>query len=280
VVRSDVPVNQSSPSTKLHKLRKGLFRTQPATQYRYRATYSKLEPVQYLAHLDLAKALPRGFKRAGIQLSYSQGFHPMPLISYGPALGVGMIGEQEYLDFVSPEHFTEEEFLERINRVMPTGMKFTALLELTGTSPSLAKLVNRAEYRISTAAPEIEHGLARKRAERPDLLSLSGATLHEKLISEFLSHDRFLVERNRKNRSQNIDLRKFVKTVGFEQTEAGTFLVMVLEITNQGGARPVEIANAIYGIEEAEQAVLQSRVRRNRLYAEIDGRDRSLLELR
>jgi len=204
----------------------------------------------------------------------------MPLISYGPALGVGMIGEQEYLDFVSPEHFTEEEFLEKINRVMPTGMKFTALLELTGTSPSLAKLVNRAEYRISTAAPEIEHGLARKRAERPDLLSLSGATLHEKLISEFLSHDRFLVERNRKNRSQNIDLRKFVKTVGFEQSEAGNFLVMVLEITNQGGARPVEIANAIYGIEEAEQAVLQSRVRRNRLYAEIDGRDCSLLELR
>src|SRR5207253_9012607 len=108
VVRSDVPVN-SGP--KLHRLGVARIKAQPAKQYRYRATYTKLEPVQYLAHLDLAKALPRGFKRAGLQLSYSQGFHPMPLISYGPALGVGMIGEEEYLDFVSPEFFTPEDFL-------------------------------------------------------------------------------------------------------------------------------------------------------------------------
>jgi radical SAM-linked protein len=280
VVRSDMPVNQAPQATKLYRLGAGKTKAQPTKQYRYRATYSKLEPVQYLAHLDLAKALPRGFKRAGMQLSYSQGYHPMPLLSYGPALGVGTIGEQEYLDFVSPENFTEEEFLEKINRVMPTGMKFTALLKLDETSPSLAKLVNRAEYRVSVAAPEIEQALSRKRAEQPELLSLSSNALHERLISEFLSHDRFLVERTRKNRSQNIDLRKFVKTVNFEQTAAGDFLTMVLEITNQGGARPVEIANAIYGIEEAEQAALQSRIRRSRLYAEIDGRDCSLLELR
>src|SRR5437016_11526440 len=102
------------------------------------------EPIHYLAHLDMAIALPREFKRAGIQLSYSQGFHPMPLISYGPAIGVGMIGEEEYLDFISPESFAAEEFLSRINRVMPVGMKLTSLVELGENSPSLAKLVNRA----------------------------------------------------------------------------------------------------------------------------------------
>jgi radical SAM family uncharacterized protein/radical SAM-linked protein len=275
VVRSDIPVNQP---TKLHKL--GKNKVQQLKQNRYRATYTKLEPVQYLAHLDLAKALPRGFKRAGIQLSYSQGFHPMPLLSYGPALGVGLIGEQEYLDFVSPEILTEQEFLTRINRVMPTGMKFTALIELLETSPSLAKLVNRARYRINVAAPEIQQGLARLICERPELQALSSAALHEQLISQFLSHDQFIVERVRKNRSQNIDLRKFVKSIDYEQSESGDFLVMVLEITNQGGARPVEIATAIYGIEEAEQATLQSRVRRSRLFAEIDGHPYSLLELR
>lgn len=277
VVRSDVPVNTPP---KLHKLRAPKRNIEPEKQHRYRAAYTKLEPVQYLSHLDLAKALPRGFKRAGIQLSYSQGFHPMPLISYGPALGVGLIGEEEYLDFISPEHLAESEFLARINRVMPTGMKFTALVELTESSPTLAKLINCAEYRVNVAAPEIQRALANVRARRSDLAALATAALHEQLISEFLRCEQFLVERARKNRSQSVDLRKYAKTVRFNETEAGQFLTMVLEITNQGGARPVEIATAIYGIEEAEQATLQSRVRRSRLYAEIDGRARSLLEIR
>jgi radical SAM-linked protein len=277
VVRSDMPVNRAP---KLHKLRSPNIKTQTGKQYRYRAAYTKLEPVQYLAHLDLAKALPRGFKRAGMQLSYSQGFHPLPLISYGPALGVGMIGEAEYLDFISPEFFTEAEFLTRINRVMPVGMKFTALLELTDTSPTLAKLVNSAEYRVSVAAPEIEKALARRCQQQPELQSLSTIALHERLIAEFLLCDQFLIERTRKNRSQNVDLRKYVKAIRFEQTVNGDLLAMTLEITNQGGAKPTEIATAIYGIEEAEQATLQSRVRRSRLFAQIDGRDCSLLELR
>lgn len=277
IVRSDVPVN---PTPKLHKLRLPRNRVaQPAQQYRYRATYTKLEPVQYLSHLDLAKALPRGFKRADIQLGYSQGFHPMPLFSYGPALGVGMIGEDEYLDFISPELLTQEQFLTRINQVMPEGMKFTALVALKENSPSLAKLINCAEYCVTATAPEIQRALAQRVATRPDLVALDVKAQHQALIAEFLSCDQFLVERNRKNRSQNVDIRKFVKSLQFIEQPANQFLQMVLVITNQGGAKPVEIATAIYGIDEAEQATLQSRVRRSRLFSEIEGRDCSLLEV-
>jgi hypothetical protein len=130
---------------------------------------------------------------------------------------------------------------------------------------------------VSARAPEIENALNRRRAERPELLLLDVEALHERLISEFLSRDQFFVERVRKNRMQNIDLRKYVKAARFERTAEGYFLAAVLEISNQGGAKPVEVVNAIYGIDEAEQAALQSRVRRSRLYAEMDGRDCSLL---
>ncbi|MEW6730731.1 MAG: TIGR03960 family B12-binding radical SAM protein [Acidobacteriota bacterium] len=277
VVRSDVPVN--TPPT-LYRLNPARAKTAPVKQYRYRAIYTKLEPVQYLSHLDLAKALPRGFKRAGITLSYSQGFHPMPLISYGPALGVGMIGEQEYLEFVSPQPLVPADFLARINRVLPVGLQFIAIVELAETSPSLAKLINCAEYRISIAAPEIAKALVQQCAQHTEWHTLSNTALHQQLISNFLARDQVLIERTRKNRSQNVDLRKYVKALRFEQEMDGNFLIMVLEITNQGGAKPVEIATAIYGIDEAEQATLQSRVRRSRLYAEINGRDCSLLELR
>jgi radical SAM family uncharacterized protein/radical SAM-linked protein len=275
VVRSDVPVNTPP---RLHQLKLNR-KAQVEKQHRYRTLYTKLEKVQYLSHLDLAKALPRGFKRAGIQLSYSQGFHPMPLMSYGPALGVGMIGEEEVLDFISPEILEEKEFLEKINRVMPEGLKFTALEELSEQSLSLAKLINCAEYRVDISAPEIQKALALNIERNPDLKSLSINALHEKFISDLLSSEEFVISRTRKNRSQTVDIRKFIKSICFEKTEKGDFLVMVLEISNQGGAKPIEIATAIYGIDQAEQATLQSRVRRSRLYGEIDGKEYSLVKV-
>ena len=91
----------------------------PATLFRYRATFAKGEQVKYLSHLDLTRALPRAFRRAKIRLGYSQGFHPMPLIQYGPALGVGTVGENELIDFDSPEDALDETgFLDRINAVV------------------------------------------------------------------------------------------------------------------------------------------------------------------
>jgi radical SAM family uncharacterized protein/radical SAM-linked protein len=276
VIRSDVPVNP-----KLHKLRavkKG--GVHPTTQYRYRAVYTKAESVRYLAHLDLAKALPRGFKRAGISLAYSQGFHPLPLLSYGPALSVGITGDEEYLDFIALEQFTESEFLYRINRVMPAGLQFRALAMLTETSPSLAKIINCAEYRINLQAPEIHQALEQRGQQCPELLTLSPWAQHERLIAEFLACTQFFIERSRKNRSQKVDIRQFVKQVWLDSQPTANYLAMTLAITVQGGAKPVEVAQAIYGIDEAVLATLQSRVSRNRLYAEIDGSTHSLLDLR
>src|SRR4030095_9654104 len=105
--------------------------------FRYRTTFAKGEQVNYLSHLDLTRALPRSFRRAKIKLGYSLGYHPMPLIQYGPALGVGTIGHNELIDFDSPEELEEQPFLDRINAVLPPGLLFKSLLRLPAGSQSL-----------------------------------------------------------------------------------------------------------------------------------------------
>jgi radical SAM-linked protein len=114
--------------------------------------------VKYLSHLDLTRALPRAFRRAKIRLGYSQGYHPMPLIQYGPALGVGTVGQNELIDFDSPEEFEERAFLDRINVVLPPGLRFKSLRKLPAGTQSLIKEVNRAEYLILLDTPEIGGG--------------------------------------------------------------------------------------------------------------------------
>ena len=65
-------------------------RAPQGTPHGYRLRYTKLGRVAYLGHLDLVRHLPRIFRRAGLEIFYSVGFHPKPELSFGPALGLGI----------------------------------------------------------------------------------------------------------------------------------------------------------------------------------------------
>ncbi|HEU4390519.1 MAG TPA: TIGR03936 family radical SAM-associated protein, partial [Blastocatellia bacterium] len=235
---------------------------------RYRATYSKLDAMKYLSHLDLTRALPRAFRRARITLGYSQGFHPMPLIQYGPALGVGMVGENELIDFDSPDLLTEQGFLVRINQALPDGLRFNRLETLSAGAPSLARAINRAEYRIVLDAAEIAGALVRVRERRPDLEALDDVEIHQILAADFLDLDSWIIERAHKNKLQRVDVRRYTKHAWVD-SEAGVF-AFVTEISPNGGVKAVEVAAALYDLTSAEKVSLSSRVRRVRLYAEVE----------
>lgn len=237
-------------------------------QYRYRVIYGKLGLVKYLSHLDLTRALPRAFRRAGLRLGYSRGFHPMPLIQYGPALGVGCEGENEVLDFSSPEQLTEAGFLNAINHVLPEGLIFRSLENIADTAPSLARTINRAEWAISLDAPEIEQALLR---QTPELNTYDGARTsgaHGRLTCEFLSRDSVVVIRSHKGKTQNIDVRRYTKEL--KADEANNTLRFVTEITPNGGVKPVEVLAALYGLTNDEKIALNSRVRRIRVYFDAE----------
>ena len=51
--------------------------------------YTKTDGAEYLSHLDLLRHLDRTFKRAGIQVKTSEGFHPHPKNFINKTLGVG-----------------------------------------------------------------------------------------------------------------------------------------------------------------------------------------------
>jgi len=68
-----------------------LTRFVQAEAHRYRLRYTKLGQAAYLAHLDLVRHLPRIFRRAGLDIAYSHGFHPKPGLCFGPALGLGLL---------------------------------------------------------------------------------------------------------------------------------------------------------------------------------------------
>jgi len=237
----------------------------PTPTYRYRATFEKGEQVKYLSHLDMTRTLPRAFRRARVRLGYSQGFHPMPLIQYGPALGVGTVGENELIDFDTFDELDEADFLQRINASLPSGFRFKRLERLTPTSPSLVKEVNRADWLIALDVPEIQSAVARLLERRAALVG-NAREIDQALADEFLARESLVIERVRKDKRQRIDVRRYTRALRVDAATGG--LVITTEMTPQGGVKPIEVVAAIYELTEGEKLSISSRVRRLRLYQE------------
>src|SRR6185295_4992730 len=237
----------------------------PPPVFRYRATFEKGEQVKYLSHLDLTRALPRAFRRAKIKLGYSLGYHPMPLIQYGPALGVGTVGHNELIDFDSPDELDEQGFLDRLNSVLPPGLRFKSLLRLAAGAQSLIKDVNRAQYLLALDTPEIEAVVARMQSEQSALAAMKVQDIHQTLAEAFLARESCVIERVRRDKRQRVDVRRYTRDLIADQD---TGLIIVTELSPNGGVKPVEVIAAVYGLNEAEMTSLSSRVRRLRLYFE------------
>ena len=115
---------------------------------RYRAYYGKIGRTRFLSHIDLIHIIHRGFRRAGIILEQTRGFHPKPRMVYGPALPLGMEAAREVLEFRSPRRLTEEEFLSRVNRSLPEGIRFSGLEMLAEGSSSLGASIKELRYTL------------------------------------------------------------------------------------------------------------------------------------
>jgi radical SAM-linked protein len=127
-------------------------RTQPPTRiaqgeaYRVRLRYTKLGRVAFLGHLDLVRHLPRIFRRAGVDLKYSIGFHPKPELSFGPALGLGIPSLGELLDVKLGEPIAASELARRLQLVTLDGVNWLGGVALGHNDRALGRVIARAEF--------------------------------------------------------------------------------------------------------------------------------------
>jgi len=116
---------------------------------RYRLTYTKVGRIAYTGHLDLVRKMPRLLRRAGLSSFYSQGFHPHPVMTFGPALGLGIPSLEEYIDVALTDDIAADEILERLAHVTPEGLEFTGAQRLRTGAPGLAKLLTHADWMVA-----------------------------------------------------------------------------------------------------------------------------------
>ena len=91
------------------------------TTYRFRL--SKTGPARHWGHLEMISQLIRAFKRAGVGLAHSQGFHPHPLLKLASALPLGLESMAEELEVSLLTSPHPDGIAKQVNPVLPPGLQ-------------------------------------------------------------------------------------------------------------------------------------------------------------
>lgn len=192
--------------------------------------YSKGDEARFLSHLDLMRTMERAFRRACLPLAFSEGFNPHPRVSFASALAVGVTSEGEYLDLQLREDLSSQEVIERVNKVLPSGLNILAAVPVTQRKESLMALINRARYRVKVDFGEPVAGKAVEQVERV-----------EQMIATVTALSSYLILRQGKKRVREVDIRPgLFELVG---KVAGGKLILEMEVQtgSEGNIRPEEI---------------------------------------
>jgi radical SAM family uncharacterized protein/radical SAM-linked protein len=198
---------------------------------RYELRYAKTGTARFLSHRDLTGHLLRAFRRAGVETSFSEGFHPKMLVSYGPALALGMEGKEEVLEFRSPRPFDEEKFVRRLNRRVRPGIRIKRLTRVEAAAPPLSERIRAMLFSIGLGDPDVRCALEARKAAAgnaaADDLEFVRREIAASLGDTVLSSIRLTVDKKKGK------------------------LLMELPVLTGKGARPQDIVAAVFGLDTA-----------------------------
>ncbi|WP_437965501.1 TIGR03960 family B12-binding radical SAM protein [Sorangium sp. So ce260] len=125
---------------------------------RYRFRFEKTGPMALLGHLDVVRELPRVLRRVGAPMTYTAGFHPKPDMTFSPALSLGVISLDEYVDLRLERDLDPaalDALIVAMSAASPRGLAFRGAVKLGPEDPALSKLIAGARYALAFARSAI-----------------------------------------------------------------------------------------------------------------------------
>jgi radical SAM-linked protein len=200
-----------------------------------RLKFTKKGEVRFLSHLELAHLFYRASKRADLPLSHSEGFHPMPRIIFATALPVGVESLMEIVDMELEGRITPLEVMEKLNPMLPQGIKIIEAEEVPFSSPP-SSLLYRSVYWIP-----LDHLLSKEKAITK--------------IKKALEKREFFIHQERKGKKRIVDVRPLIERMDVKENgkrlEEGRSWGVELVLRNEGRrrAKPSEIVGALLDLE-------------------------------
>jgi len=197
---------------------------------RLRVTFAKRGPLRWVGHLDMMRTWERTIRRAGLPLSYSQGFSPHAKIALAAPLPVGLEGSREMLDLWLDEDLTLDLVVQQLKAVMPPGLTVSEINEVDDSLPSMQSCLHAAHYSV-----EFEPGVV-------DFQTLSSK------VTELLELNKLDWEEQRGDKVRRYDLRRTIIDITCLQVGDTVSLDMHLSLQQGRTGRPAQVLRALGGV--------------------------------
>jgi len=213
-----------------------------------RLRYAKQGRLVALSHLELMHTLLRALRRAGLPVAFSQGFHPKPRVSFGPALPVGVESLCEYLDLELIGPADARECGDRLSRELPDGLTVLSAELVDPRAPSISEAQRAVHYRAEF--PEDSWGEAELGQRVEAFLGADQAVVTRAVPQKSRARGRNHKVAARKERE--IDLKRLVTHLAVEGPGVVAFS---LRADPSGSAKPAEVLAAIFGDGDVPRGV-------------------------
>lgn len=94
-----------------------------------RLIFEKRGLLRFVSHLDLNRAVLRCLRRTDIPIWYTEGFNPHPYVTFALPLSLGAESVNDVLDLRVVGDIKNREIAEKLNEVLPEGLRITGTCE-------------------------------------------------------------------------------------------------------------------------------------------------------
>ena len=211
-----------------------------------RLNFSKTGRAIYISHLDINRMMTRAVRRAKLPMWYTEGFNPHPYLTFALPLSLGQSSDCEYMDIRIEGDITDEEILNRLNAVLPEGVKI-----LSVSAPVYdAKEIEKALYFVKLVFKDAE--TSKGFAERAQTLAEGEELLAEKRGKK--GHRKVM---------KQINLIDFIYDMKFSTADNIVNLQCVLAAGNTNNLNPtllVETLEKEIGIEHEMEYIVRRKL--------------------
>lgn len=192
-----------------------------------RVKFSKHGALKFIGHLDIMRYFQKAFRRSGIDIAYTGGFSPHPVMSFAAPLGVGLESDGEYLDVELNSPEDTEELKEKLNEQMAEGIEILSVVVLPERSGSAMAAVAAAGYYV---------------AFRNEFIPPDG---WQSAIERFLSKGRIIVEKQTKKSIMEIDLKPAIYDFRLSSYQEKDCLYLMVNASSAGNIKPGMVIEAL-----------------------------------
>jgi radical SAM family uncharacterized protein len=263
---------------------------------RYRFVYEKVGPAAFLSHLDVIRALPRAFRRLELPLFYSQGFHPKPDMTFGPALSLGVSSLCEVVDVKIAADIDPVALLSELTAGSHEGLRFVGAARLGPNDAAVSRVIDTASYVVGLPLSAldvlatvpfghaVDGGRTPRAGDRPQ--PEGGESVVRERVERALACEELVVVRRIDGIGKRVNVKEYLRSIAVGEGAAALSragfagalvpMAVTVEVRGSGGVKIGEVVEAIFG-----DTAMPHRAVRTALGARLeDGRVASPLELR